>query len=409
MDDKEWKEKIKACVKCGTCLPVCPIYRETEREPLSARGKLALLDALLDQRFQEDRLFYDLLANCLLCGACAEQCPGGVKADALILEGRNRILNRVGAAGARRLLAKEILPFPERMKAIRLGQDWIWRQIPKDRGLLLRLFPAASSLPLLEKPFFLERSRVLPGPSPSIGGSKSLGLFVGCSINYFHPPVGEAVYRLLSPLGRIVLPKDQTCCGLPAFTLGDLETARRLAKQNVLAFAEDRTEAVVVPCSSCAAHILTEYPRLLEKEPDLQEELVDFLKKTEELSRFLVREGFTPSPPLDASPLRVVFHDPCHGRRKLHIRDEPRRLLLSRTGLSLSERKEQRCCGAGGLFRLSHPDLSRKIGGRSYQDLEASDAQVLATSCMACLMQLESLASEQKNGWTVKHWAELLA
>ena len=42
-DNLSWKEEVLKCIKCGSCLSVCPIYLETGQETLVARGKLALL------------------------------------------------------------------------------------------------------------------------------------------------------------------------------------------------------------------------------------------------------------------------------------------------------------------------------------------------------------------------------
>jgi glycolate oxidase iron-sulfur subunit len=412
MDLIEWKEKVSLCVKCGSCLSVCPVYLETSQETLVARGKMALLSGHLSDDLPADKRLYDLLSNCLLCGACSENCPSGVQADDLIQQGRSLLLEKVGAARWKKLLAKGILPFPNRLKTIRGGQSLLFKKIPGESGLNLRFSSDPRTWPALAQPFFLDQKdfKINQTPTPSF----KIGFFVGCTTNYIYPEIGEAALKLIGPLGEVILPDKQSCCGLPAFSLGDIKTARELARKNVLAFTENQTDTIVVACSSCAAHIKLEYPRLLEDDAALFTKVRDFIHKVEELSRFLTKRDLNFTSALHhngfstLSPLTVAFHDPCHAKRKLNISNEPRKLLNSIPGLSLVELKEHRCCGHGGLFNLSHPDLSQKILEHPLTDLDLSEAEVIATSCMACLMQFKLGVQRTGRKIQVKHWAELM-
>ncbi len=325
------------------------------QETWVARGKMALLSGYLSDSLPADRRLYELLSHCLLCGACTENCPSGVKADHLIQQGRSVLIEKVGAAKWKKFLAREILPFPNRLKTFRRGQRLLFKKIPDERGLKLRLASVPSLWPALAQPFFLDRKTVPihPYPLPSL----TIGYFVGCTTNYLFPEVGEASLKLISPMGNVILPAKQTCCGLPAFSLGDIKTARDLARKNVLAFSDDQWDAIVVACSSCAAHIKTEYTSLLADDMALMPKVKEFVLKVEELSQFLIKQNISLS--LTPAPQIVAIHDPCHAKRKLKIFNEPRKLLKAIPGLSLVELKGDRCCGHGGLFNLSHPDLSQ--------------------------------------------------
>jgi glycolate oxidase iron-sulfur subunit len=401
-----WGEDAAACVKCGSCLSVCPIYLETGQEALVARGKLALLSAKFDDLLSADPELFELLSNCLLCGACTESCAGGVKADELIQQGRSLLIDKVGAAKWKQILAREIMPFSGRVKLLRAGQNLLFKKIPRERGLRLRFSSDRRIWPELIHPFFQDR-KDLPTFSASSPAPR-IGFFVGCTTNYLYPEVGEATVKLLSPKGNLLIPKDQTCCGLPAFALGELKTARDLARNNVLAFSQTPLDSIVVSCSSCATHLKTAYGELLKDEPDLQPTVNAFLQKVEELSRVLKKEDIPSTSSLSGPSQIVAFHDPCHAKRKLKITKEPRELLKSLPGRSLVELKEKRCCGHGGLFSLSHPELSQKILDHPLSDLDHSGAEVLTTSCMACLMQLKLGVQRTGRNVQVKHWAELM-
>jgi glycolate oxidase iron-sulfur subunit len=412
-----WEEQVSECIKCGSCLSVCPIYLETGRESLVARGKLTLLSSFLSKNLPADKELVHLLSNCLLCGACAENCPSGVKADDLIQQGRRLLINKVGPSQWKKFLARDILPFPERLKILRAGQDLLFKKIPLERGLKLRLSSDPRIWPAIAQPFFLDRDLNL-GHFPE-GSSLNLGYFLGCTTNYLYPEVGQAVVKLLGPLGAVTCPSDQTCCGLPAFSLGDIQTARELARRNVLAFSQGPVDIIVVSCSSCASHIKTTYPELLAGEKNLLPKVRNFIEKVEELSRFIIpknlllplsrgREEVGGNESRVSLSLRVAFHDPCHAKRKLRITQEPRELLSSVPGLSLIELKGNRCCGHGGLFSLSHPEVSQKILEHPLSELDKSGADLVATSCMACLMQFKLGVQRAGRKVQVKHWAELM-
>lgn len=371
-----------------------------------ARGKLALLSAHFSDLLPADKEIFHLLSNCLLCGACAENCASGVKADELIQKGRCLFLEKVGPANWKKFLAREVLPHPRRLKTLRGGQNLLFRKIPEERGLKLRFSSDPRTWPELARPFFLDRN--IKPANRERGPSLKLGYFVGCTTNYLYPEVGEAAVKLLSPLGAVTIPARQTCCGLPAFSLGDVKTAQDLARKNILAFDQDNLEVIVVSCSSCATHIKTAYPELLAGETALQPKVQSFIQKVEELSQFLVKKKVFPKPGTSHPTQRVAFHDPCHAKRKLKITQEPRELLKSLPGLSLVELKGNRCCGHGGLFNLSHPDLSRKILEHPLTDLERSGAEVITTSCMACLLQFKLGVQRKGKKVQVKHWAELM-
>ena len=85
---KELDNQLVACMRCGLCQAVCPLFAATGREADVARGKLALLSGLAQEIFQNPRGVQDHLNHCLLCGSCAANCPSGVKVLDIFIKGR---------------------------------------------------------------------------------------------------------------------------------------------------------------------------------------------------------------------------------------------------------------------------------------------------------------------------------
>ncbi|NWF92760.1 MAG: (Fe-S)-binding protein [Syntrophaceae bacterium] len=409
------KEIAEKCVRCGICQSVCPVFAEIQKEAAVARGKVSLIRGLLSEEVgYSDRLSTYFL-QCLGCGACTENCPNGVRAHELILAVRGLMVAKRGLSFPKRLIFRQILNsvrlLPMLLKTGSLLQGLLFKKVPEESGLHLRF-----SLPYLNKerlipsiatPFFLDRfSEEVEGKEEG----RRIGLFSGCSMNYLFPSIGETTLRLLTQNRFVViLPKNQTCCGLPAYGSGDLETVRFLKEKNIKAFSHTGVDQIIVPCGSCFYFLKEGYPKLFPED----EEVKTFSQKIVEPSSFFLELGnFSrqSSPAFDQEKkLRVTYHDPCHLRREMKIYQEPRQILRSLPGIEFFEMKRpDRCCGMAGSFNFIYYDLSKKILRHKLDDIEATDADYVATSCMGCMIQLQDGIHHRRTKTKVIHLIDLL-
>ena len=67
------------------------------------------------------------------------------------------------------------------------------------------------------------------------------------------------------------------------------------------------------------------------------------------------------------------------------------------------------CCGCGGSFNLKHYELSKTIGERKADNVIASGAGLVVTSCPACMLQLTDMLSQKGAKIPVKHVVQLYA
>ena len=84
-------DRITACMKCGMCQAVCPMYGASGMEADVARGKLALIDNLAHEMIQDPEAVADKLGRCLLCGSCQAACPPGVQIMDVFMEARELV------------------------------------------------------------------------------------------------------------------------------------------------------------------------------------------------------------------------------------------------------------------------------------------------------------------------------
>ncbi|MEO0731235.1 MAG: (Fe-S)-binding protein [Bacteroidota bacterium] len=240
----------------------------------------------------------------------------------------------------------------------------------------------------------------------------TVGLFIPCYIDQFYPKAGIATLELLEKLGcTIVFPREQTCCGQPLANSGMEKEARPIYEHYVKTFAE--FDYVVCPSGSCVHHVRHHYD-VLEQTPAV----VHLREKTYELADFLV--NVLQVEKINAHfPHRVGIHNSCHGLRGLRLGQGSERvgedfsyykyLLSMVNGIELVtlERTDE-CCGFGGTFSVSEPELSTKMGRDRMADHLKNGSEVITSGDMSCLMHLEGLIRREEKPLRVMHVAEIL-
>ncbi|MBW1712523.1 MAG: (Fe-S)-binding protein, partial [Deltaproteobacteria bacterium] len=99
----------------------------------------------------------------------------------------------------------------------------------------------------------------------------------------------------------------------------------------------------------------------------------------------------------------------CHLCRSLGVIGPPRELIRA-AGLDyLALEDEEVCCGFGGLYSLDFPEVSAAILKAKLDRVQASGAEVLATDCPGCVLQLRGGLERRGSQVEVKHLAEVLA
>src|SRR3989304_337320 len=131
----ELAAEIDRCVKCGTCRSICPTTRVSGREPASARGKLALIDAYLKGGIGLSGTYQKHLKECTLCAGCRDVCPAGVKTTDIFTAAREELVAKEGLPFAASFVMKNLLDSPRLM-------PWALKLAGRLKGLLFRGAPA---------------------------------------------------------------------------------------------------------------------------------------------------------------------------------------------------------------------------------------------------------------------------
>ncbi|MCU0888484.1 MAG: (Fe-S)-binding protein [Rubritepida sp.] len=236
-----------------------------------------------------------------------------------------------------------------------------------------------------------------------------VALFVTCLVDLYRPAVGFAAIKLLEEAGcQVEVPGAQTCCGQPAYNAGDRRTAEDMARAVIDAFLP--YEHVVAPSGSCAGMIAHHYVGLFaETDPAYRAKAEQLGARTHELTSFLTDVlGVTAVAARYEG--RATYHDSCSGLRELGVKAQPRALLASVDGLSLTEMENPEvCCGFGGTFCVKYPDISTRMVSDKTADITATGADTLLAGDMGCLLNMAGRLKREGRPVKVRHVAEVLA
>jgi glycolate oxidase iron-sulfur subunit len=394
------------CVHCGLCLPVCPTYRETGRESSSPRGRIYMFRAVAEGRTPLNAGISEEAYLCLGCRACETACPSGVEFGSMLELARAEVnrsgLRRSWATLLERWALRGVVARPRRL-------SWLMSLLRVVQALRIDRF-VTSLLPKAWREFSALAPRVppvsdrkrLPEWTPALGKKRGrVAFFEGCVMPELFGAVNAATVRVLARNGfDVVVPSSQGCCGALHAHAGDLDFARELSRKNIAAFSAEDFDAVLVNSAGCGA-------ALRELEHWLPGEGAALASRVRDVSEFLHAVGLRP--PAGRLDSTVCYDDPCHLIHGQKVVEAPRRLLEQIPGLKLASHDDaESCCGAAGIYNLTHPEMSRAILDRKMKSLAEADPEFIASGNPGCIMQLRSGVRSIGARAEVVHPVELL-
>lgn len=233
--------------------------------------------------------------------------------------------------------------------------------------------------------------------------------FATCLVDSMYPQVGQATLSVLSRQGlKPEIPPNQVCCGQSLYKAGHVEAARKVAKAWVRAFAG--AGVIVSPSGSCVAHVRHNLTGLLAPWPELAAQARELAARTFELSQFVFRILGSSSTGADAPAQPWTYHPSCGLHRSLGENEAPYRLLDGLSGPARVELPDaERCCGFGGPFSVSHPEISSRLLTDKLGAARQAGAEVLVVGDVGCFMHLSYGAAQSDPGLKLIHLAQALA
>ncbi len=382
---------LRKCVHCGFCTATCPTYTELGDERDSPRGRIYMIQQMLQSGEPAPADTVTHIDRCLSCLSCMTTCPSGVDYMHLVDHARQYV--------------EETYDRPLVDKMLRQMLSVL---LPRPNLFRLALFGAGLSRPL--KGFFSGRLRAMLEMAPkeieqrsildevplhNAEGSVRNGrviLMTGCAQKVLSPQINDATIRLLTRHGiEVVIPKESGCCGALPLHMGQEDPALELAKKNVIAWSAEaekgELDAIVINTSGCGTTV-KDYGHLFENDPVLKEKAALVASLAKDITEYLTNvelqaDGFAPD-------LKVAYHSACSLQHGQKVTNLPKQ-LLEKAGFDVHPLPEAHiCCGSAGTYNLMQPEISARLKERKIKNIKKVDPDLVAAGNIGCITQIAS-------------------
>jgi heterodisulfide reductase subunit D len=363
---------LDSCVKCGSCVSVCPVYAQTQQLETTMGGFYTNLKSLVKKayglpgmllgpaqvkEFLKEYSEYPYL--CTLCGRCSLVCPS--------------LIDTKGTRIATRRFMVEQGQYPASMDRLAETLEKVHNIIgepSEDRAMWVQ---ALADPP--KDMFQREKAKVI--------------YFTGCVASYFPMTkrIPQSFVQILQQGGVdfTLLGGEEWCCGFPLIAAGMKGKADAMMQHNLQKVKEKGAEKIVFACPSC----FHTWKEGCKDEVELFHS-TQFIKKLIEDGKISFNE----------KKVKVTYHDPCDLGRACGVYEAPREILKAIPGVELIEmsgsRENCKCCGGGGNLEMVRPELSAALAEAKIEEIKATGAEMVVTSCQQCVRTILSNARKKK-------------
>jgi Fe-S oxidoreductase len=405
--NRQLEASLEVCVRCGLCAEACHYYvsnpnpeyvpayraeklRKVYRGLFDPVGKVAPSwagAAALDEDTVE-QLLLTAFGSCTMCGRCVLNCPMGVD---------TRLITR-----AARAMLTAIDMTPEGLKAT------VNVHLESGNNMAVEELDFVETLEWMEE----ELQEAVGDTSVKIPidkkGARFVYTFNPREVKYY-PLLIQAAAKIFNAAGEdwtlSTESWDATNYGLFS---GDDGAARTIAGNLEKAVRNIGAETLVM--AECGHGYRSQR---WEGENWVGHQYPFNIISFVELQAQYIKEGRIQLDP-SVNSKRVTYHDPCNQCRNGGIIEEPR-YILRHAVMDFVDMVphgiENYCCGGGGgMLSMSEFAKERIAAGKIKADqISATGAEILATSCHNCLDQLDEIRRHYKLKVKVLNLSELVS
>ena len=404
------KNNSDVCIRCATCMAVCPVSRVTPKFPGPKQAGPGA------ERFRRpgEPSVDDWIDLCIGCHLCDLVCSSGVNISELNLIAKAKYLDEKGRPFRDWLLTHSYLYgwlgslFSPIVNTLIQSSTVKWiaetilrierrRELPTYESTTFRQWfrkhqsqgnpPPLPPLPTGQAGF---TKGGMGGFEPYPKDRKKIAYFYGCFTNTNEVDVGKATVQVLEANGFEVILPTQRCCGIPMLGNGDFTGAKKMGLYNVPSFLPTVRSGLdlVFSSTSCGYMIKHDYSHLLNI-PGSEE----VAKRTFDIFEFLINlresNGFNKN--FKELSLKAAYFTPCH-LRALGIGLPALEILRLIPGLKI-DNIEADCCGMGGTFGFKKEkyEISQEIGKDLAEAVDRLKPEIILSDCEGCRMQIRHL------------------
>ncbi len=343
---KGYEFEMNKCYGCDLCDDACPVRL------FVAGDKLNIIYNTWNNEDDGVPMY-----SCLTCGACTTACPQLVDYDSYVDIRRNLVVGGPPAAEIPHTVLQAVLAAEAEEES---DADFI---SVEELGIDSKIgyYPGCVD--------YIDQEMIFSHVNQ---GEMNLGDSTTAAFTLF-----ESMDVDVSYLGRDFL----KCCGHDQKWQGMTEVFEKLKSYNQKKIKASGIETLVSSCAECFRTFARDY------------ELDDI--KVMHTTEFLQENNFDMNLKVEED-LKVTYHDPCRMGRQMGVYDEPRELINSVAGVELVEMEhhgeDAMCCGVSSM--MSCNENSRALRVDRFEEVRATGAEVMLTSCPKCVTHFECLKFE---------------
>jgi Fe-S oxidoreductase len=259
--------------------------------------------------------------------------------------------------------------------------------------------------------------------------------FAGCSSSYVNTGVAQATAKIFNATGTpFTVLKDEKCCGNTIYSVGMIDEARKIARENIEAVKSTGAKTLVTSCAECYRMWKVDYPKMLDiATADLGFEVIHLIEFAD---KALAAGKLKLTKPVD---LRLTYHDACgvsrlcdpwtpwkgergwmgmveprlrRRRGRAGLYSEARNILNAIPGAKVVEmpriRENAFCCGAGRGTKAAFPDLAASSAEHRLEEVREVSAEALVSACPWCKSNFSQVVKENGDNIKVMDIAEVI-
>ena len=341
-----YEYEMNKCYGCDLCDDACPVRL------FNSGDKLNIIYNTWNNEDDGVPLY-----SCLTCSACTNACPQLVDYDSYVDIRRNMIVGGPPAAEIPHTVLQAVLAAEAEEDA---DEDFMSiEDYPIDSNI--GYYPGCVD--------YLDQEMIFSHVNQ---GTMNLGDATTSAFTLFEEMGEDVTY-----LGRDFL----KCCGHDQKWQGMSEVFEKLKAYNQKKLKASGIETLVTSCAECFRTFAMDY--------ELDE------MKVMHTTEFITQQGFDVQMAVEED-VTVTYHDPCRLGRQMNIYEEPRDLVRKVEGVSLVEMEHHGedglCCGVSSM--MSCNENSRSLRLQRFDEVKATGAEIMLTSCPKCVSHFECLKFE---------------
>ena len=383
-------EKIfKKCVHCGMCNATCPTYQLLGDELDGPRGRIYLIQDMLENEKKPTAKVVKHIDRCLSCYSCMTTCPAGVNYMHVIDHGKKYIEKNFER------------PFFDRMI-----RNFLSVVLPN-----VRYFRVVSLLVKLVKPFhFLmplkikEMMNLMPSNFPKktlkekevyyVNNQKKIArvvLLTGCVQKEISPQINESTIRLLNRHGvEVIVPKKIRCCGSLNHHLGKEDDAHKDFRNNINTWYEEHQkgnlDAILSNTSGCGT-TMKDYGFIFKDDQEMKKKAKIISNLTKDVSEYL-SESLKLNFKTKDKKYKIAYHSACSMQHGQKVHEQPINLIKQTGNIVLDVPEGHMCCGSAGTYNILHQKMAKSLLKNKVENIQKISPDFISTGNIGCMTQI---------------------